>query len=180
MANKKQSPRKGVPYRFQGNEAIGTEKISSAGALWGRDDLFRRGPLGPRRSLPQGPFGAETMSSAESLVPVATAHSFCTPWKGPPIVRMIGDRNKCYEQILLALFVLIDYLKCLPVRFNFVNVNNPNCINLCPKERPGCFFPQGLSLHLCHWGALATSLKKRIHVLLVFTAIIPNHLLGQL
>ena len=42
------------------------------------------------------------------------------------------------------------------------------------------YFFQGLSLHLCHWGALATSLKKRIHVLLVFIAIIPNHLLGQL
>lgn len=55
MANKKQSPRKGVPYRFQGNEAIGTEKISSAGALWGRDDLFRRGPLGLRRCLLQSP-----------------------------------------------------------------------------------------------------------------------------
>ena len=52
------------------------------------------------------------------------------------IVRMIGDRNKCYEQILLALFVLMDYLKCLSVRFYFVNVNNPNCINLCSKERP--------------------------------------------
>ena len=69
------------------------------------------------------------------------------------IVRMIGDRNKCYEQILLALFVLMDYLKCLSVRFYFVTVNNPNCINLCPKERPRCFFFQGLSLYLCHWGA---------------------------
>ena len=96
------------------------------------------------------------------------------------IVRMIGDRNKCYEQILLALFVLMDYLKCLSVRFYFVNVNNPNCINLCPKERPRCFFFQGLSLYLCHWGALVTSLKKQIHVLLVFIVIIPNHLLGQL
>ena len=44
MANKKQSPRKGVPYRFQGNEAIGTETISSAGALWGRDDVFCSAP----------------------------------------------------------------------------------------------------------------------------------------
>ena len=42
------------------------------------------------------------------------------------------------------------------------------------------FFFQGLNLRLCHWGALATSLKKRLHVLSVFIAIIPNHLLGQL
>ena len=39
-------------------------------------------------------------------------------------------------------------------------------------------FFEGLSLHLCHWGALVTSLKKQIHVLLVFIVIIPNHLLG--
>ena len=102
------------------------------------------------------------MSSAAPLAPVGTVHSFCTSWKGPPIVLMIGERNKCYEQILLALFVLLDYLKCLSFRFYFVNVNNPKCINLCPKERPGCFFFQGLSLHFCHWGPLATSLKKRI------------------
>ena len=44
MANKKQSPRKGVPYRFQGNEAIGAEMMSSAGTPWDRDDAFRRGP----------------------------------------------------------------------------------------------------------------------------------------
>ena len=55
MANQKQSPTKGVPYRFQGNEAIGTETMSSAVALWGRDDVFRSGPLGPRRCLLQSP-----------------------------------------------------------------------------------------------------------------------------
>ena len=139
MANKKQSPRKGVPYRFQGNEAIGTETISSTRALWGRDDVFCRAPC-----------------------PCCYSAFVLYTMKRSLIVRMIGDRNKCYEQILLALFVLIDYLKCLSVRFNFVNVNNPNCINLCPKERPRSYFFHGLSLHLCHWGALATSLKKRI------------------
>ena len=42
---KKTVAKEGVPYRFQGNEAIGTKTISSAGAPWGRNDFFRRAPV---------------------------------------------------------------------------------------------------------------------------------------
>ena len=157
MENKKQSQERGCLIVSRVTKQLGPRGSLPQGALWGRDDVFCRAPC-----------------------PCCYSAFVLYTMKRSPIVRMIGDRNKCYEQILLALFVLIDYLKCLSVRFNFVNVNNPNCINLCPKERPRSFFFHGLSLHLCHWGALATSLKKRIHVLLVFIAIIPNHLLGQL